>query len=402
MTPIKAPSMGESISEATVASWKKQVGDYVNADELIAELETEKINLEINAPCAGVLKAITTNKGATVKVGQVMGEIDETATAGAATSAPATAPSAPVVVAPVAAVAAPKMGPAVAKMVAETGVDAGAISGSGKGGRVTKEDVQAQLAKPMPAAAAPVVTAPVPPRATATLGTAETREPTSRLRKTIARRLKEAQNTAAILTTYNEVDMSAVMALRKKYKEPFQKEHGVGLGFMSFFTKAVLAGLKKYPAVNAEFTEDEIIYKHDYHVAVAVSSERGLVVPVVRHADRLSLAEIEKAITDLATKARDGKLLPEDLAGGTFTITNGGVFGSLMSMPILNMPQVGILGMHAIKERPVVVDGQIVIRPMMYLAFSYDHRIIDGREAVGFLVTVKEMIEDPSRLLVGV
>jgi len=396
MTPIKAPNMGESISEATVAVWKKKVGDYVAQDELLAELETEKINLEVLAPKAGVLKAINTAAGATVTVGQVMGELDETATAGAAAPAakpaetkPVAAP-APVAAASVAqpATSAPIMGPAVAKMVEEKGVDAASLTGTGKGGRITKEDVVA-------GGAAPVATVTKQVKG-------EERQPTSRLRKTVARRLKEAQNTAAMLTTYNEIDMSAVMELRKKYKDSFKEKHGVGLGFMSLFTKAVIEGLKKFPAVNAEFTDEEIIYKHYYNISVAVSTERGLVVPVIRDADQLSLAGIEKAIADYANKARDGKLMPEDLADGTFTITNGGVFGSLMSMPILNMPQVGILGMHAIKDRPVVVNGQIVIRPMMYVAFTYDHRIIDGREAVGFLVTVKECLEDPARILLNI
>lgn len=398
MTQIKAPNMGESISEATVAVWKKKVGDYVAQDELLAELETEKINLEVLAPKAGVLKAINTAAGATVKVGEVMGEIDEAASAPAGNAKPAAEakPAAAPAPAPVAAAPAPQpttvsgpvMGPAVAKMVEEKGVDAATLTGTGKGGRITKEDVVAGGAAPVAAPAKQVK--------------GEERQPTSRLRKTVARRLKEAQNTAAMLTTYNEIDMSAVMELRKKYKDAFKEKHGVGLGFMSLFTKAVIEGLKKFPAVNAEFGEEELIYKHYYNISVAVSTERGLVVPVIKDADQLDLAGIEKAIAGFANKARDGKLMPEDLADGTFTITNGGVFGSLMSMPILNMPQVGILGMHAIKDRPVVVNGQIVIRPMMYVAFTYDHRIIDGREAVGFLVTVKECLEDPARILLNI
>lgn len=407
MTPIKAPHMGESISEATVAVWRKKVGDAVAQDELLAELETEKINLEVLAPQAGVLTSILVEAGATVSVGQVMGEVDETASTAIAAPQAASVVSAPaaVVAAPVATVVAPQapaMGPAVSKMVEEKGLNPAALTGTGKGGRLTKEDIMAlEISSVEVASGAPARGAVVAVTDVHGVSGGEERQPTSRLRKTVARRLKEAQNTAAMLTTYNEVDMSAVMALRKKYKDAFKERHGVNLGFMSLFTKAVVEGLKKFPAVNAEFTDEEVIYKHDYNISVAVSTDRGLVVPVVRHADRLSLAGIEKAIADYAVKARDGKLMPDDLSGGSFTITNGGVFGSLMSMPILNMPQVGILGMHAIKDRPVVIEGQIVIRPMMYVALTYDHRMIDGREAVGFLVAVKDNLEDPTRFLLN-
>ena len=390
---IKAPAMGESISEAVVAKWLKKEGDYVKADELVAELETDKVNLEVNAPAAGKLAKIATPAGATVKVGQLMGEVDETAAAPAGDAAPAakaeTRPApAPVASAPVApsAKAAPqaetpsldKSGPAVRKMAAELGVTP--ATGTGKDGRVTKADLAGAPAKAV---------------------RGEERVPMTRIRKTIAARLKQAQNTAAMLTTYNEVDLWQVNALRKLYKEQFEKTHGVKLGYMGFFTKAVTGALERFPALNAEIDGEDILYKKHHDIGIAVSSEKGLVVPVLRDATHKSIAEIEAGIGDFGARARTGKLAPDELVGATFSITNGGVFGSMMSMPILNYPQVGILGMHAIKERPVVVDGQIVIRPMMYLALTYDHRIVDGKEAVSFLVDVKNTLENPGRLLLG-
>lgn len=380
-TPIKAPAMGESIAEATVAKWLVKEGDMVAADQLVAELETDKVNLEVTAPAAGRMGKITAPAGAKVKVGQVMGEVDESAKGAAAAPATTTVPVAASVT------KLDASGPAVRKQAAEMGI--APASGSGRDGRVTKADLVAPAA-----ASAPVVrTAPV--------GTTE-RVPMTRIRKTIASRLKQAQNTAAMLTTYNEIDMSAVMKLRTVYKEVFEKKHGVKLGFMGFFTKAVTEALKSWPALNAEIDGEDIIYKHSQDVSVAVSTEKGLVVPVIRGAGEMSIADIEKTIGDFGARAKTGGLRPDELVGGTFSITNGGTFGSLMSMPILNYPQVGILGMHAIKERPVVVDGQIVIRPMMYVALTYDHRIVDGREAVSFLVQVKNAIEDPARLVLGI
>lgn len=388
---IKAPAMGESIAEATVAKWLKAEGDFVQADELVAELETDKVNLEVTAPAAGKLVKIAAAKGSTVKVGQLMGEVDETAqgaAAPAASAAKAEAPKAAAVAAPVANAVVEKSGPAVKKLVAE-GASAD-VAPSGKDGRLTKADVLG---------VAPKAAASAAPKAS---GPREERVEMTRIRKTIASRLKQAQNTAAMLTTYNEVDLGAINSLRKLYKDAFEKTHGVKLGYMGFFTKAVTDALKRYPALNAEIDGEEIIYKNYHDIGVAVSSDKGLVVPVVRGAGDMDVAGIERAIGDLGTKARTGGLKPDDLQGATFSITNGGVFGSLMSMPILNYPQVGILGMHAIKDRPVVVDGQIVIRPMMYVALTYDHRIVDGKEAVGFLVDVKNTLENPGRLLLGV
>lgn len=389
---IKAPAMGESIAEATVAKWLVNEGDFVNADQLVAELETDKVNLEVSAPSAGKLVKIAAGKGSTVKVGQLMGEIDESAKGAAA--APAAAPAAGVLA---------KSGPAVNKLVAESGKDVSGISGSGKDGRLTKADVMGTVlgGASLPAAvpSAPV-SAPAAPRVVGERG--EERVPMTRIRKTIATRLKQAQNTAAMLTTYNEVDLYRVNEMRKQYKDVFEKKHGAKLGYMGFFTKAVVDALQMYPALNAEIDGEDIVYKKYYDIGVAVSSERGLVVPVVRGADGKSLAQIEKDIADFGGRAKNGGLKPDELVGATFSITNGGVFGSMLSMPILNYPQVGILGMHGIKERPVVVDGQIVIRPMMYVAMTYDHRIVDGREAVGFLVRVKECLEEPSRLVLGV
>ena len=393
-TEIKVPTLGESVTEATVAKWLKNVGDAVARDEPLVELETDKVTLEVNATAAGTLGEIVAAAGATVEVGGLLGSINEGA-GGAAAAKPAAAPAAkPAAPAARPQAAAAPLSPAVRKMVEETKVDPSKIAGSGKDGRLTKGDViQATEAKP----AAPA--APSKPRE---LGAREERVKMTRLRKRIAERLKQAQNTAAMLTTFNEVDMTHVMALRESYKEQFEKRHGVKLGFMSFFVKACLAGLKELPAVNAEIDGDDLIYKNHYDIGVAVGTEQGLVVPVVRDADQMGFADIEKTINALGKKARDGKLSIDDLTGGTFTISNGGVYGSLLSTPILNPPQSGILGMHKIQQRPMAIGGKVEVRPMMYLALSYDHRIIDGREAVTFLVRVKEAIEDPQRLLLEV
>jgi 2-oxoglutarate dehydrogenase E2 component (dihydrolipoamide succinyltransferase) len=395
---IKVPSLGESVTEATIGQWFKKVGDRVEADEPLVELETDKVTLEVNAPASGVLTDILAEEGADVEVGALLGVIGEGQ--GAAAAKPAEAPKkaeAPKP-APAAAPAAEKiLSPAARKAAGDAGIDAGSVEGTGRDGRVMKDDVQ-RAAAAKPAAPAQPAAAPAP-KAAQPAGERETRVRMTKLRRRIAERLKDAQNTAAILTTYNEVDMSQVMALRNRYKDGFEKKHGVKLGFMSFFVKAAIAGLKEYPAVNAQIDGDELIYKNHYDIGVAVGTEQGLVVPVVRDADQLSFAGVEATINALGVKARDGKLTMEELTGGTFTISNGGVYGSLMSSPILNPPQSGILGMHKIQERPMAEKGQVVIRPMMYLALSYDHRIIDGKEAVSFLVRVKECIENPERLL---
>lgn len=398
---IEAPTMGESISEATVAKWLKAEGEFVQQDELIAELETDKVNLEVNAPQAGKLMKIMTGEGDTVSPGDSMGEIDESAEGGATPAAAEEAPAeAPKTAAPAtAAVSLPDdLSPAVRRMVEENSLNAADIAGTGKGGRLTKEDVQKFMKGG--AVKAPASTpAPVAKQNTAER---EERVKMSKLRQVIAGRLKTSQNTAAMLTTYNEVDLTKVMELRKSYQDQFVKKNDIKLGFMSFFTKAAIDALKAWPALNAEIDGDEIVYKNYYNMGIAVSTERGLVVPVIRDADQMSFAEIEKSIAGFGAKARDGKLMPDDMAGGTFTITNGGVFGSMMSMPILNYPQVGILGMHSIQQRPVAVDGKVEIRPMMYLAMTYDHRIVDGREAVSFVKHIKDVLEDPGRLLIGV
>ncbi len=402
---IKVPALGELVTEATVAKWFKNVGDAVAADEPLVELETDKVTVEVNAPASGTLQQITADSGVTVSVGALLGSLQEGA--GPAKGAkPAAAPSKPaaapapaakpyVAPAPVALAPAKDPGPAARKLLAENKVDTAAIPATGKDGRVTKGDVLAALAK-APAPAAPAPAAPHTPRE---LGAREERVKMTRLRKRIAERLKQAQNTAAMLTTFNEVDMSAVMGLRDKYKEGFEKKHGVKLGFMAFFVKACLVALKELPAVNAEIDGDDIIYKNHYDIGVAVGTPQGLVVPVVRDADAMNLAQIEKTIGELGKKARDGKLAIEDLMGGTFTISNGGVYGSLMSTPILNPPQSAILGMHKIQPRPMAIGDKVEVRPMMYLALSYDHRIIDGREAVTFLVRVKDCLEDPARIV---
>jgi 2-oxoglutarate dehydrogenase E2 component (dihydrolipoamide succinyltransferase) len=438
---IRVPSLGESVAEATVARWFKRIGDTVTEDEPIVELETDKVTLEFNAPASGTLAEILVEEGGDVEVGALLGSIDQDGSAAAkageaSREAPADRGDGP-------------LSPAVRKLIDEHGLDPGSITPTGPKGNITKGDVlaaieagapqqaepkgeaeappapaepeagepeaveaepapeapaRAAVAETKPAEASPAARretppAPAPPAARPATGPREERVKMTRLRRRIAERLKEAQNTAAILTTYNEADMSAVMALRARYRDDFQKKHSVRLGFMSFFVKASINALQAFPAVNAEIDGDEIVYHHRYDIGVAVSTPSGLVVPVVRDADRLSFAELEQTIGALGMRARDGQLAMDELMGGTFSISNGGIYGSLMSSPILNPPQVGILGMHKIQERPVAVDGEIRIRPMMYLALSYDHRIVDGREAVSFLVRVKECIEDPQRLL---
>jgi 2-oxoglutarate dehydrogenase E2 component (dihydrolipoamide succinyltransferase) len=397
MTEIRVPTLGESVTEATIGKWFKKPGDAVAVDEPLVELETDKVTIEVPAPAAGTLAAISAKDGDTVAVGALLGEIKDGA---GAPAKPASAPAPPKPAAAPAAAA--PVAPSVRKMAAESGMDPAAVPGSGKDGRVTKGDMMAAIeraaSQPTPVAqpaSAVQVRAPLPQDDAAR----EERVKMTRLRQTIARRLKDAQNTAAMLTTFNEVDMGHVMAMRTQYRDLFEKKHGVKLGFMGFFVKACVQALHEIPAVNAEIDGADIIYKNYYHIGIAVGTERGLVVPVLRDCDQKSLAQIEKEIADFGRRARDGTLKIEDMQGGTFTITNGGVYGSLMSTPILNAPQSGILGMHKIQERPMAEKGQVVIRPMMYLALSYDHRIVDGREAVTFLVRVKEVLEDPQRLV---
>ena len=412
MTEIRVPTLGESVTEATIGRWFKKAGDAVAVDEPLVELETDKVTIEVPAPSAGVLGEIAAKDGETVAVGALLGQIND----GAASAKPAVAPAkaaAPAAPPPAAAApapaAAPKaapsdapLAPSVRKLSAESGIDAATVPGSGKDGRVTKGDMLAAIEKaasaPTPVnqpAAAVQVRAPSP----ADDAAREERVKMTRLRQTIARRLKDVQNTAAMLTTFNEVDMTHIMAMRAQYKDVFEKKHGSKLGFMGFFTKACVQALKDIPAVNAEIDGTDLIYKNYYHVGVAVGTDKGLVVPVVRDCDQKSIAEIEKSIADYGRRARDGQLKIDEMQGGTFTITNGGIYGSLMSTPILNAPQSAILGMHKIQERPMAVGGKIEIRPMMYLALSYDHRVIDGKEAVTFLVRVKESLEDPARLV---
>ena len=412
MTDIRVPTLGESVTEATIGKWFKKAGDPVAVDEPLVELETDKVTIEVPAPAAGTLAEISAKDGETVAVGALLGQIkDGVGAAKPAAAKPAAAkpaaeapkPEAPKPAAPpkAAPVDAP-LAPSVQRIAAETGMDPAKVDGTGRDGRVTKGDMMAAIER---AAAAPTpvsqpaasiqVRAPSP----ADDASREERVKMTRLRQTIARRLKDAQNTAAMLTTYNEVDMSAIMHMRNQYKEQFEKRHGVKLGFMGFFTRACIQALKEVPEVNAEIDGTDLIYKNYYHIGVAVGTERGLVVPVVRDADHLSLAGIEKAISALGKKARDGALKIEDMQGGTFTISNGGVYGSLMSMPILNAPQSGILGMHKIQERPVAIGGKVEIRPMMYLALTYDHRVVDGQGAVTFLVRVKDNLEDPARMV---
>jgi 2-oxoglutarate dehydrogenase E2 component (dihydrolipoamide succinyltransferase) len=429
MAEIRVPTLGESVTEATIGKWFKKAGDVVAVDEPVVELETDKVTIEVPSPAAGVLTDVAAKDGETVAVGALLGAIKEGAGAVPAgrpdqkterakavdagpeqpqlkedrppAEAPPRAAPPKTVAAKVAGTDTP-VAPSVRKLAAETGMDVSAVPGTGKDGRVTKGDMLAAIeraaAQPTPVAqpaAALQARAPSPPDDAAR----EERVRMTRLRQTIARRLKEAQNTAAMLTTFNEVDMTEVMALRTRYRELFERRHGVKLGFMGFFVRACVQALKEIPAVNAEIDGTDIIYKNYYHIGIAVGTERGLVVPVVRDCDQKSLAEIEKAIADFGRRARDGALKIEELQGGTFTITNGGIYGSLMSTPILNAPQSGILGMHKIQERPMVVGGKIEPRPMMYLALSYDHRVVDGREAVTFLVRVKECLEDPARLM---
>ena len=402
---IKAPTFPESVADGTVATWHKQPGDAVKRDELIVDIETDKVVLEVLATADGVLGAIVKGEGDTVLSDEVLGSIVE---GGAAAAAPAAAPAA---AAPAAAAADageedPVAAPAARKLAEENGIDLAAVAGTGKGGRITKEDVVAAVAnkKSAPAAAAkPAAAAAAAPVVVAAGDRTEKRVPMTRLRAKIAERLVEAQSNMAMLTTFNEVDMTEVMALRSKYKDLFEKTHnGVRLGFMSFFVKAATEALKRFPAVNASIDGNDIVYHGYADVGVAVSSDRGLVVPVLRNAESMSLAEIENGIATFGKKARDGKLAIEEMTGGTFTITNGGTFGSMMSTPIVNPPQAAILGMHNIIQRPMAINGQVVIRPMMYLALSYDHRLIDGKEAVTFLVTIKNLLEDPSRLLLDI
>ncbi len=418
-TEIKVPTLGESVTSATVARWLKKAGEAVAADEPLVELETDKVTVEVNSPSAGVLSDIAVDEGGEVEVGALLAMLNEggataapakpVAQATVASTSPAANPSAGVnppptasgpvsrpatPPAPVAEAHAPM--PSAAKMMEERGLQSSQMDGTGKDGRITKGDVLGFLARPAPVAAP----ASKAPRA---LEEGEERVKMTRLRRTIAMRLKEAQNNAAMLTTFNEVDMSAAMALRAEYREAFEKKHGgVRLGFMSFFVKACVAALKEFPAVNAEIDGDEIVYKHHVHMGIAVGGSNGLVVPVVRHADGMGFAEIEKTVSGLGKRARDGALKLDELTGGTFSITNGGVYGSLMSTPILNPPQSAILGMHKIQDRPMAVGGKVEIRPMMYLALSYDHRIVDGKEAVSFLVRVKEGVEDPRRMLLDI
>ncbi len=417
---IRVPTLGELITEATVGKWFKKAGDPVQADEPLVELETDKVTLEVNAPSAGVLSEIVVETGQTVAIGALLGQV----AAGAAAPAPARAPAAAAKLAPAAAPATPPSSPAAktamppapaaAKIAAEDKIDLASIAGSGKRGQVLKGDVLAAVAvaqAPAPAVVSMPLQTPAPtplpvstpaPSARTTTPDDSAREERVRmtkLRQTIARRLKDAQNTAAMLTTFNEVDMSEVIALRSRYKDAFEKKHSTKLGFMGFFVKACVQALKEIPAVNAEIDGADLVYKNYYHIGIAVGTEKGLIVPVVRDAEKLSIAEIEKTIAALGKRARDGQLTLDELQGGTFTITNGGIYGSLMSTPILNAPQSGILGMHKIQDRPIAVGGKVEIRPMMYLALSYDHRIVDGREAVTFLVRIKEALEDPARLV---
>jgi 2-oxoglutarate dehydrogenase E2 component (dihydrolipoamide succinyltransferase) len=408
---VRVPQLPESVADATLVAWHKQPGDAVNRDENLVDLETDKVVLEVPAPAAGVIRELKVQNGATVTSGQVLAILEEGAAAVAASApaaavAPAPAPSAaqapaapPAVEAGARSAGADKLAPSVRRLVEEHGLDAAAIEGSGRDGRITKSDVLSHLAPKAPA----VATGASPPAAAADAGgRGERRVPMTRLRARIAERLVQAQASAAMLTTFNEVDLGAVNELRARYKERFEKAHGARLGFMSFFVKACIEALRRFPVVNASVDGSDVVYHEYYDIGVAVSTDRGLIVPVLRDADALTFGEIEKAVVGYAGRARDGSLTLEELTGGTFTITNGGVFGSLLSTPILNLPQSAILGMHKIQERPVAIGGQVVVRPMMYLALTYDHRLIDGREAVQFLVAVKDALEDPARLLLQV
>ena len=427
---IRVPTLGESVTEATIAQWYKKPGDAVAMDEPLCELETDKVTIEVPAQSAGVLAEVVVNEGETVEVGALLGSIGEGAgTAASAASEAAAAPAetpqaetaseaekpqeptlspaAPTQMAAPAAssgtsVDTSSLSPAARRVVEEHGLDPAQITGTGKDGRLTKEDALKAASGAQAAPASPAPSAAAAPTAAAQQGAREERVKMTRLRKTIAARLKESQNTAAQLTTFNEVDMGALMDVRREYKDLFEQKYGARLGFMGFFARACVTALSEIPAINAEVTEDEIIYKNYVNMGIAVGTEKGLVVPVIRDVQNMGLADIELAVAEMGRKARDGKLAIDDLQGGTFTMSNGGVYGSLMSTPILNMPQSGILGMHKIQERPVVMDGQIIVRPMMYLALSYDHRIVDGKEAVTFLVRVKESLEDPERLLLNI
>ncbi|OSQ47194.1 2-oxoglutarate dehydrogenase complex dihydrolipoyllysine-residue succinyltransferase [Thalassospira alkalitolerans] len=417
-TEVKVPALGESVTEATIAKWYKKVGDAVAADEPIVELETDKVTVEVNAPVSGAIAELIVAEGDEVEVGALIAMITEGAAGTTAAAAPAkeeapapkaaaTPAAAPAKAAPAAATTANTdhpLPPAVRKLVEDNNLDPAAIPATGKDGRLTKGDVMDYLAggKPAPRAAAPVAAAPAAPKPERDLRDGEERVKMSKLRQTIARRLKEAQNTAAMLTTYNEVDMTNLLACRNKYKDGFEKKHGVKLGFMSFFIKACTTALNEWPAVNAEIDGTSFIYKNYCDIGVAVGTPQGLVVPVIRSAEKKNFAELESTIVDFGKRARDGKLGMDEMTGGSFTISNGGVFGSLLSSPILNAPQSGILGMHKTQMRPVAIDGKVEIRPMMYLALSYDHRVIDGREAVSFLVRVKECIENPERILLDI
>jgi len=401
---IKVPPLPESVTDATLVAWHKTVGEGVARDENLVDLETDKVVLEVPAPAAGTIMKIVVEDGATVVAGDVLAILEEGEVAAAAAPAPEkkvekkSAPAAKATKGPV------KTSPAVRRLLDEYDLDATMVTGSGKDGRVTKADVMAFLKSDTSSDVAPGDSAPVGGVEVAAAGLAreEKRVPMTRLRARIAERLVDAQQTAAMLTTFNEVDLTEVMALRKRYRDDFEKAHGVRLGFMSFFAKAAVEALKKFPVVNASVEDNDIIYHNYYDIGIAVSSDRGLMVPVIRDVDQMSFAEFEGALTDMAVKAQDGTISMDDLTGGTFTITNGGIFGSMMSTPILNQPQSAILGMHSIQQRPMVIDGEIVARPMMYLAVTYDHRIIDGKEAVQFLVSIKEQLEDPSRLLLQV
>ncbi|TPQ34402.1 dihydrolipoyllysine-residue succinyltransferase [Bradyrhizobium guangdongense] len=410
MTEIRVPTLGESVTEATIGRWFKKAGESVAVDEPLVELETDKVTIEVPAPSAGTLGEIIAKDGETVAVGALLGQINDGAAPAAKPAA--AAPAKPAAAAPAAAAAAAPaakappadapLAPSVRKISAESGIDASTVPGSGKDGRVTKGDMLAAIERAASAPTPvnqPAASVQVRTQSPADDAAREERVKMTRLRQTIARRLKDVQNTAAMLTTFNEVDMTNVMALRAHYKDAFEKKHGAKLGFMGFFTKAVVQALKDIPAVNAEIDGTDLIYKNYYHIGVAVGTDKGLVVPVVRDCDHKSIADIEKGIADFGRRARDGQLKIDEMQGGTFTITNGGIYGSLMSTPILNAPQSGILGMHKIQERPMVVGGKIEVRPMMYLALSYDHRVIDGKEAVTFLVRVKESLEDPARLV---
>lgn len=395
---IKVPDLPESVADATIASWHKKVGDAVERDEVIVDIETDKVVLEVPAAESGVLEAIIEEEGSTVLAQQLIGRLKPGAVVGEETSASVSAEP-----------DLTSVSPSVRRLIAEHNIDASQLQGSGKNGRILKEDVERYLKAPsapvdQPASEEPAGAAPVTSQTSVAPLSArsEKRVPMTRLRKRVAERLLEAKNTTAMLTTFNEVNMKPIMDLRKKYRDVFEERHGIRLGFMSFYVKAVVEALKRYPEVNASIDGDDIVYHNFFDVSIAVSTPRGLVTPVLRDCDALSLADIEKTIRDLAIKGRDGKLTVDELTGGNFTITNGGVFGSLMSTPIINPPQCAILGMHKIQDRPMAVDGQVVILPMMYLALSYDHRLVDGRESVGFLVTIKELLEDPTRLLLDV